>query len=191
MTLEPGAVALFTSNGYRGYEDCAAKLSLILNTLSTTGRVTRCDRLGIRFVNIAEPVPGDEQAWLRWFRPELIGWVGADILNPHTRLGSSINQTQLATPATGPFAGAPVDVQALIRHGILPAGTGIPLEAGVVRQLEQESYVLDMDLFVQAAQQFAPGALLSQLEAMHAQMDTLFFWSLTEDGKRELGVSVL
>jgi len=57
--------------------------------------------------------------------------------------------------------------------------------------LEQESYVLDMDLFVQAAQQFAPGALLSQLEAMHAQMDTLFFWSLTEDGKRELGVSVL
>jgi uncharacterized protein (TIGR04255 family) len=189
MILEPGAATLFTADGYQGYEDFAAKLAIMLDALHSTGRVARCDRLGIRFVNIAEPLPGDEKAWLRWFRSELIGWIGANILTPQTRLGSSITQTQLVVPTLGETASTPANVQAVIRHGVLPTGTGIPLEGGIARQLEQESYVLDMDFFVQAVQRFDTEALLRQLEAMHAQMDTLFFWSLSDDGKRELGVA--
>lgn len=85
LTVEPGAIALFTrGEGYRGYEDFAAKFSRVLEALTATNRIARCDRLGIRFINIAEPIPGQERAWMRWFKPELLGLASTGIFGEHT-----------------------------------------------------------------------------------------------------------
>lgn len=187
LVLAPDAASLFVGDGYRGIDDFAQRFSRVLKALYETKRVLRCDRLGVRFLNVVESPPGDEHAWARWFRPELVGWIGAGLLREHTSLHSSITQSQLATPPVGPFAGAPATVQALIRHGVLPAGTGIPLESGEARTVSQESYVLDLDCFIQAPQRFDLETLIVQFGALHTQIDTFFRWSLTEEGLEHFG----
>jgi uncharacterized protein (TIGR04255 family) len=77
---------------------------------------------------------------------------------------------------------APADVTARIRHGFVPAGTEVRLDASLMSTVEQNSYVIDIDIFVQAPQPFEPTALLAQFTALHSQIDTFFRWSLTEEG---------
>ncbi|MDP9375127.1 MAG: TIGR04255 family protein [Chloroflexota bacterium] len=191
LALEPGAASLFVGDEYRGIEDFADRFFQVLSALYETRRVRRCDRLGLRYLNIVEPPPGDERAWARWFKQELIGWVGAGILGPNTRLHSSLAQTQISVPPVDSFAVAPADVQAMVRHGVLPAGTEIPLESGSPRMVEQEAYVIDLDLFIQAPQRFDPETLIKQFQSLHAQIDAFFHWSLTEEGARNFGMGEL
>ena len=188
LILEPGAASLFVGNEYQGVEDFASHFAHVLGALYETRRVRRCDRLGVRYLNVVEPPPGDDRAWARWFKPDLTGWISSGILSENTRLHSSLTHSQMAVKPIGPFAGAPADVQALIRHGVVPAGTDIPLESGDVRRVEHESYVIDLDFFIQAPQHFDPAVLTKQFEALHAQIDAFFYWSLTEEGKRDLGM---
>lgn len=188
LALEPGAASLFVGNEYRGIEDFSNRFSRILTALQETQRVRRCDRLGVRYLNVVESPPGDGRAWARWFEPALTGWIGSGLLGEETQLHSALTQSEISAKPSGPFAGAPADVQALIRHGVVPAGTDIPLESGVMRRVEQESYVLDLDLFIQAPQHFVPTLLVNQFAALHAQIDAFFHWSLTEEGEEHFGV---
>lgn len=191
LLLEPGAASLFVGDEYRGIEDFADRFSEILIALHRTERVLRCDRLGVRYLNIVESLPGNPRAWTRWFRGDLVGWIGTEALGAETRLHSAINQVQTSTRPVGPFAGAPADVQARIRHGVVPAGTEIALESGESRRIEQECYVIDLDLFIQAPQPFDPEMLIGQFKALHAQIDAFFHWSLTEEGAQQFGVEEL
>lgn len=190
FVLEPGSAALVASGAdYFGIEDFTRRFSRVLHTLSQTQRIRRCDRLGVRYINIVESPPSQERTWSRWFRPELIGWIGSALLASDTRLQSSVTLSQLTAKPTGPFAGVPADVQALIRHGVIPSGTEIPLvDVSPPRRVEHESYVLDLDLFIQAPQHFAPEAVLEQFTALHTQIDGFFRWALTEEGERYFGV---
>lgn len=192
FTLEPGGAALSVAgDDYRGIEDFRQRFSHVLQALAKTGRVRRCNRIGIRYINAVESLPGDEKAWMRWFKKELLGWVGSDILVPDVRTQSSITQTQMLVSPSGPLASAPADIQALIRHGILPAGTEIPVGTDASRGLKQVSYILDVDMFIQAAQRFDPAALIEQFEALHGQIDAFFRWSLTQEGERHFEVEDL
>ncbi len=189
FTLEPGAAALFVGgNDYHGIDDFTQRFSRVLEALHATGRIRRCDRIGVRYINVVEPPPQDERAWGRWFKRELLGWIGTGILGADTQLQSSITQTQLSIRPLGPFVGAPADIQALIRHGVVPPGTEIPLDIGTPRRLEHESYVLDLDLFIQAPQHFERAALIEQFAALHAQIDGFFRWSLTDEGAQHFGM---
>jgi len=189
LVVDSGAAALFVNGeGYQGIEDFSERYSEVLAALYATGRIRRCDRLGVRYINIAPTLLEDGRAWSRWFKSEFVGWVGGDIVQQGTRLLTSLAQVQLTAPPIGTYAGFPVGPEAWIRHGLLPPGTQIPLESGIPRQLQQMSYVIDLDLFVQAPQPFDPHKLLGQFGALHDQIDAFFRWSLTPEGEQHFGL---
>jgi hypothetical protein len=78
-------------------------------------------------VDITEMPPGNDGAWREWFRPELVGWSGGSIVGEGTNVVTSITQTQLAARPVGELAGPPVDIQAIVRHGYIPANTMVPV----------------------------------------------------------------
>jgi uncharacterized protein (TIGR04255 family) len=157
--------------------------------LDAGGGVTRVDRLGIRYVNIAEMPPGDPEAWRLWFRPELTGWSATQTVADDTRLLTSITQTQLAAPPTGRLSGPPVDIQAMVRHGFIPANTLIP---GVLpRQPQNSAFLLDIDLFIEAPQPFDADELSRQLTLLHDEIDRFFYWSLAAEGAKYFGIELL
>lgn len=192
FTLEPGAAALSVNgDDYQGIEDFRERFSLVLQALAKSGQVRRCSRIGLRYINAVESMPGDEKAWVRWFKKELLGWVGSDILTTDVRTQSSLTQTQMLVRPSGSLASSPADIQALIRHGVLPAGTEIPVGTEASRNLKQVSYILDVDLFIQAPQRFDPDVIIEQFEALHGQIDAFFRWSLTPEGEQHFEVEDL
>jgi uncharacterized protein (TIGR04255 family) len=179
-TLEVGSA-------YQGVEDFARRFREGLQALESSG-VHRSTRLGLRYLNMAEIRPEAEQEWREWFRPEVIGWPGSNLLSPETRLSASVTQTQLRTPPAGELAVAPAEVQAIIRHGWFPPGTGVPGLA--TRPTTYPAYLLDIDFFIEYSQEFQTDTLIEQFRALHRQIDRFFYWSLTENGARRFGLEV-
>ncbi|WP_300607837.1 TIGR04255 family protein [Trebonia sp.] len=187
LVLAPGSAVLSVGPQYSGFGEFSERLSAVLQALSNSAGVTRADRLGVRYLNIVEVPPDDEGAWRRWFRPELTGWSGT-ILDGPTRLITSLTQTQLAAPPLGELSGPPVDVQALVRHGVIPAGTVVP---GVVPvQPQRSAYLIDIDVFVEAPQPFDPKELSRQVTSFHGQIDRFFYWAMTDEGAEYFGKEV-
>jgi uncharacterized protein (TIGR04255 family) len=173
---------------YQSIEDFVGRFQAGLRALETAGGVQRCTRLGLRYLNIAETRPDSEHAWREWFRPELVGWIGGNVLSANARLAASVTQTQVRARPAGDLAIAPTEVQAIIRHGWFPPGTGVPGLAP--RPTTQPAYLLDIDLFIEYLQEFRADSLLEQLRALHGQIDRFFYWSLTESGARHFGLEV-
>jgi uncharacterized protein (TIGR04255 family) len=101
---------------------------------------------------------------------------------------TSISQTQLAAQPVEELRGPPADVQAIIRHGVVPGNTILP--GGVPPQIPRPAYVMDLDVYVEAAQPFDPEELSRQVTAFHGQIDRFFYWTLTDDGKTYFGCEV-
>jgi len=83
---------------YGEFAEFSERFRTALTALGEGAGVTRADRLGIRYVNIAEVPPGDPDAWRTWFRPDLTGWSATATVADGARLLASITQTQLAAP---------------------------------------------------------------------------------------------
>ncbi len=186
LLLEPTAATLSAGSDYRGIDDFADRFAKVLSALAGAGRFRRCDRIGVRYVNIIDLPLGMDREWTKWFRPELTGWSSSNILEAGTQLVADINQSQFRVKPVGPFTDAPGDVQTIIHYGLIPPGAQIQINPP--RSLEQKSYVLDMDIFIQASQDFRPDDLVMQLRILHSQIDSFFRWSLTEDGAAHFGV---
>jgi uncharacterized protein (TIGR04255 family) len=184
LNVAPGEATLTVGDVYEGVDDFASRFRETLLALHENVGIRRCDRIGTRFVNIVEVPPGDEWLWNAWFRPEICGWATQDALSAEARLVTTITETRLSrTPSR---VDAPGDVQSVIRHGFVPAGTVIPMiTPGPVAQ---PSFILDLDAFVQAPQPFDPDALLAQFADIHQDIETFFFWSLTDQGKQHFGL---
>jgi uncharacterized protein (TIGR04255 family) len=187
LVLGPGSATLSIGPQYSEFREFSDRFSAVVSALSISAGVMRADRLGVRYLNIAEIPPGDEHGWRRWFRPELTGWSGTDIIGD-SRLITSITQTQLAAPPVGELAGPPVDVQAIVRHGVVPGNTVIP--GAVPPQLQRPAYLIDLDIFVEAPQPFDPQELSRQVTVFHSQIDRFFYWAMTEDGAARFGCEV-
>jgi uncharacterized protein (TIGR04255 family) len=179
LQVGPGVATVLAGPNYEGFEVFADRFRLVLETLGEVEHLRRCDRLGVRYLSVAPLPAGDQDAWTRWFRPELIGWPGSGLLAPSSRLVVSISQSQLASPPVEDFSGMPSDVQGIIRHGVVPAGSAVP---GLEAQLDHDSFLMDLDLFVDGAQPFDPSALHGQFRLLHSQIDRFFHWSLTAEG---------
>jgi uncharacterized protein (TIGR04255 family) len=133
--------------------------------------------------------PGNDGAWREWFRPELTGWSGGSVVSNGTRVVTSITQTQLAAPPVGDLAGPPVDVQAIVRHGFIPANTMVP---GVAPgPIESPAFLLDVDLFIEGHQPFDAEELPRQVAMLHDQIDRFFRWVLTGAGEQYFGLEEL
>lgn len=179
LTISAGSASLTAGESYTGVEDFATVFTQLLSALKAA-RVRRCDRLGVRYLSVATGPPGDSGLWRKWFNPALIGWVGSAVV-PSDSLTMAISQVQLTHPASGDLAGPPAEIQTVVRHGAVPAGTSVPGLPPVT--VNDPSYLLDVDVFVAATQPFHPGTLASQFRQFHSQIDRFFYWSLSEEGK--------
>ena len=189
LVLAPESATLSVGPNYGEFSEFSDRFRAVLGALAEGAEVRRANRLGMRYLNIAEVPPGNETAWRKWFRPELTGWSATEAVGESTRLITSITQTQLAAPPVGELSGPPVDVQAIVRNGLIPANTTVP---GVLpTQPQNPAYLLDIDLFVDAPQPFDPEELSGQINMLHAQIDRFFFWALAPGGVSYFGREVL
>ncbi len=187
LVISPGNASLSIGPGYSEFREFSDRFRAVARALSNSVGIKRADRLGVRYLNIAEIPPGDNQEWRRWFRPELIGWSGTEVVGD-SKVTTSLTQTQLAARAVGELSGPPVDVQAVVRHGIVPAGTIVP--AMLPAQLQRPAYLIDLDVFVDAPQSFDPQELSRQVTVFHDQIDRFFYWAMTEEGAAYFGREV-
>jgi uncharacterized protein (TIGR04255 family) len=186
FALAPDNASLSIGPQYGSFAEFDERFRAILQVLSEVAGVTRCDRIGVRYIDLAEVTdPTNPNVWRDWFRPELTGWGATDAMGAATTLVASIAQTQLTARPTGDLTGPPFDVQAIIRHGYIPQGSVIP---GLPTQPESAAFLLDMDLFVEGAQEFDVVGLADQLDLLHEQIDRFFRWSLAPAGEAYFGV---
>jgi uncharacterized protein (TIGR04255 family) len=186
LVVAPGMATLSIGPEYGKFEEFEERFGAVVDALGSVIGIKRCDRLGLRYVDVAEVPPTDEHAWRAWFRPELTGWSATPLVREDTRVETSLTQTQLAAPPSGDLAGPPVDVQAIIRHGFVPANAMLP---GVLpAQTENPAFLLDVDLFVQGHQPFDADGLTRQVAMLHDQVDRFFRWSLAPAGEEYFGL---
>jgi uncharacterized protein (TIGR04255 family) len=175
---------------YGDFGEFSTRFRSVLDALGEDAGVARCDRLGLRYVDVAQTPPGDEGAWREWFRPELTGWPATEVVSEATKVFTSITQTQLSAPPVGDLSGPPADIVGVIRHGYVPANTILPAVSRLPA-LQSAAYLLDVDIFVGAQQPFDPPALVQQITMFHDQLDRFFRWTLTPEGAVYFGLEEL
>ncbi len=186
VSISTGSATLSVGVAYEGVEEFAERFEQLLTVLAQQARVPRCDRLGVRYLSVAETLPGQETGWQEWFRPELTGWAGSPLLDDKTVADVALCQVHLRGAPSGPLLGLVDDVRCNANHGLVPGGSSIPGIPPVATNVP--SYILDLDLYVEAPQLFAPGALRGQFEALHSEIDAFFRWSLTPAGEKRFGL---
>ncbi len=180
LHLAPDTATLSVGPQYGEFDAFSSRFNTVLAALADGAGVLRADRLGIRYVNIAEVPPQDPAAWQRWFRQELTGWPATTTVADGTQLVMTITQSQLTAQPVGELAGPDADIQAIVRHGLIPGNTMVP---GVLpMEPRGPAFLLDIDIFTDGPQPFEPGELTRQLTVLHGQIDRFFYWALSEDG---------
>jgi uncharacterized protein (TIGR04255 family) len=190
LALSAHTATLAVGPEYGDFNEFSSRFRAILDALREGAGVGRCDRLGLRYVDIAETPPGEPEAWRGWFRPELTGWPATDIIASDSRLITSITQTQIAATSAGELAGPPAEIQGVVRHGYVPPNTIVP---GIAPNAAPQSpaYLIDTDVFVEAPQTFDPDELARQLTLFHDQIDRFFRWALGPAGEEYFGLEEL
>jgi uncharacterized protein (TIGR04255 family) len=186
LNINPAAAQLAIGKEYESVETMESRLRLVVDGLASAAEVRRCERLGVRFINFAEVATGEELEWRSWFRPEIVGWTGMDFFSEGTQLQSTLQQSVLQSPN-----GQAPRTQALIRNGLLPAGTALPKPDGTQHVVQNNAFVLDIDIFVEAAQPMEAESLLSQFREIHADIDSFFRKCLTPEGEKRFGLRQL
>jgi uncharacterized protein (TIGR04255 family) len=169
---------------YRGVDDFRRRLEAVWVALREAVGVRRCDRLGVRYLDIIQ-LDGEE--WADWFRPEIVGLASPTLSGDV--LTSTLAETRLRSDHSEAFAGQSGQIEGIIRHGVVPAGSlmqGIP-----PRPIGQRSFILDMDTFVAAAEPFDPNRLAEQFSELHANVDKVFHWAVTEAGRKQFGYELV
>lgn len=185
LRLSVGSATLSVDGShYRGVADFCARLRAVWSALHETGGVRRCDRLGVRYVDM---VPAEDEAWAAWFRPEIVG-LASPALSGGV-LGSTLTETRLMAEPSGALGDVNGQTEGVIRHGVVPPGSlmqGIP-----PRPIPQRSFVFDMDIFVAAGQTFDPGRLAEQFLELHAQLEKVFLWAISSRGRQHFGYELV
>lgn len=184
LSIEPGSATLSVGAGYTTGVDFAREWRDMLEALAGDVGVARCDRIGVRYVNLIDIPPGDDTSWLAWLQPALTGILGGAIFSDGTQLRTYVTQVHLVGAPGEPHA-----VQAVFRYGFLPPMTQIafqPLSSPL--QIPVAGFLLDIDLFIEGPQPFDVERLTAEYDHLHEQQDKFFLWSLTEEGKNHFGV---
>ena len=191
LSLSAGIATLSAGANYPGRHEFGSLFGEVLETLAGEAHITRCDRVGARYLSIVESAPTGERLWTSWFRPEVTGWMGAGVLSDNAAVLNSLTQTALAASAAEALEMSSLlgDVQGIIRHGLVQQGSVIPGVPPVT--LETESFILDLDVFLISAQPFDPSSLVGEFRQLHSQLDRFFRWSLTEEGEQEFELEEL
>lgn len=171
---------------YAGVHDFAERFRSVCVALYEAGRVRRCDRLGVRYLDVVELVNGRDD-WALWFRPEIVGLAHPAL--SRESLTSSVTETRLQQAPSGALAPLSNPVMGVIRHGVLPPGS---LMQGVPPQpVKNRAFVFDMDTYVESPQSFEPQKLADQYMELHNAIESAFHWSVTEAGRIQFGYELV
>lgn len=189
IVITPTAATLSTGADYQGSEDFAQRFSTMVATVSDVARLPRIDRLGVRYLNLTEIPLADTATWTTWYRPEIVGIAGSQLLDEASRMHLSIAQSHAVTGPIGDMVEFPAQVEALMRYGLAPGGSAIP---GIPPlQLPNAAYIIDTDIFVVAPQNPDPAVLTGQVQTLQSQIDRFFRWCLTPAGEEFFGLEEL
>jgi uncharacterized protein (TIGR04255 family) len=187
LAFSPHQVVMSASSSYGGVADFLGRFGELAHVLADVVRVPRVDRIGVRYISLAESLPGDEDAWRAWFKPEIVGWTSSGIIEDETKVHLSIQQTMLSSQPVGELADFPADVQTAVRQGIAPAGSVIPASPDI--QIAIRSFLLDLDASAAGAMPCDQDLLGRHFQTLHAQIDRFFRWSLTPEGENYFELS--
>lgn len=182
LSVTVSSASLSVGHQYQGVDDFVGRFERICASLRDVARVRRCDRIGVRFLDLVELTEGSTE-WASWFRPELVGLAHPDLSG--SGLIASLTETRLQQDAGGMLAGDPGPMVGVIRHGVVPAGSfmqGVP-----PRQIEQRAFLFDMDTFLESSQPFEPERLAKQCVGLHDEIEKVFFWAVTDAGRERFG----
>jgi uncharacterized protein (TIGR04255 family) len=189
LVVSADSATLAIGPQYGDFTEFSSRFRTVVRALQEAAGLPRCDRLGLRYIDVAQVPPGDDDAWHHWFRPEITGWAATPLVGGGTQVRTSITQTHLAASPTGELSGPPTDIQAIIRHGYIPANAMVP---GVLpEQTANPAFLLDVDLFVEGHQPFHPDELSRQVTILHDQIDRFFRWALASEGEEYFGLEEL
>lgn len=185
LVVSSTSATLSVGEDYNGIAEFADLFSEVLSALLDAVGIPRCDRVGVRYLSVAEASPTASGSWMRWFRPEFVSWASRA---EEDALHTLITQAQLRRPATEDFSRFPEAIQAIVRHGYAPAGSDVP---GIPPlKLAAPSFLLDLDLFSVGKQPFDVSEISEQFLMLHAQIDRFFYWALSDDGKNYFGLEL-
>jgi uncharacterized protein (TIGR04255 family) len=171
-------------HNYRGVDDFRRRLEGVWTALHEVPGIRRCDRLGVRYLNIVEL---NGEAWADWFQPEIVG-----VAHPSLSggvLASTLTETRLRADLGAAFHGQIGQIEGVMRHGVVPSGSlmqGIP-----PRPIPQRSFILDVDTFVAAPEPFEPKRLAGQFSDLHSHVDKVFHWAVTAAGCKQFGYELM
>lgn len=187
LALTTTSMTLSLDHQYDGVSDFLRRFMRALVVIKQHLSLRRCDRIGIKFLDIVSTDSVDEagQSWRAWFEPALLGWSASSIVADRARIDSAISQTQLSSLPDG-GSDVPAGMAAVVRHGVANQGSLVPGIPPVV--LQSQSFMIDLDFFITAQQAFHVDAIVEQARLMHGQIDRFFRWTLTADGERYFGV---
>jgi uncharacterized protein (TIGR04255 family) len=183
LSVTVASATLAVGAEYQGVEHFASRLAKVIDALRNGAGVRRCDRIGVRYLDVVE-VGHDSSDWGDWFRPELIGVASPSIsAGTVTAALTEVRLQQAADSATSDWP-----LQGIIRYGLIPPDA---VMAGVPpRPVKDRSFVLDMDTFILAPQPFDSDKLVESFRSLHAEIESLFYWTLTERGKARFGLEL-
>jgi uncharacterized protein (TIGR04255 family) len=185
LEVTSGSATLIAEpNAYSGVEAFAERFGRCLKALAGVPGMRRCNRLGVRYVN-AIPILEGREDWFDWFKPELTGWTRPELLASDAELIATVTESRVNRHLSGSLSWAS-SVESIIRHGLIPKNSVLPLSQP--RPLAHTSFLLDMDLCVSEPQTWEADLLVDQYLALHAEIESFFYWSLTERGKQEFGL---
>ncbi len=186
LVVGSNQATLSVGKQYNGIGEFASQFEQVLNSLKKAYPIRRCEQIGARFLDLVPDDSEEAGQWKRWFRREIVGWSASEIVHGETQLQAAVSQIQLASPPIDALSVCPADIQAIVRHGLAPAGSVIP---GVPpTQFQERSFFLDIDLFVASPQEFDTASIVAQYRALHSQIDRFFRWTLTEEGEKHFGL---
>lgn len=185
LTLTVSSATLSVGEDYAGVDDFADRFAEVCAALAATDDIARCDRLGVRYLDVVEIEDAD--GWQDWFQPQIVGVATPEL--SHESLLSSLTETRLRKQPDGPFQTLSSPVEGILRHGVVPAGSML---AGVPpRPVPHQSFVFDMDTFVAAPQSFDPDTLADQFRALHMEIEKVFHWAVTDQGRSQFGYELI
>lgn len=182
LSVTVSSASLSVGPQYAGVRDFADRLRRVCAALHDAGRVRRCDRLGVRYLDLVELTEGRDE-WASWFRPDIVGLAHPDLSS--ASLIASLTETRLQQEPMGALSGLAGQVMGVVRHGVVPPGSvmqGVP-----PRPIDQRAFLFDMDTYVETPQPFEPERLAEQYVALHDEIENVFHWAVTDAGRDRFG----
>lgn len=186
LIVGSNVATLSANSGYENFSAMAARFRTALDALQTVVGIRRCERVAARYLNVVPESAEDGADWRKWFRPEIVGWPSSAVVLGDTRIETSITQTHLIGKPRANLPMLAAETQAVIRHGTAPRASvlqGVPPV-----QLDERSFLLDLDFFLVAPQEFSSDAIMQEFKDLHSEINRFFRWSLTKEGEARFGL---